>query len=105
MCIRKEVNNFLTMRICYIKASHSLLEPYEGKLSCTVLRGESPREGADLLDPFMKKLGLTNLQLGLSGYNLLTFTPFIWGDPESRVDTGPSYPLQRTYTATLKVGF
>ena len=38
------------MRICYIKASHSLLEPYEGKLSCTVLRGESPREGADLLD-------------------------------------------------------
>ena len=50
MCIRKEVNNFLTMRICYIKASHSLLEPYEGKLSCTVLRGESPREGADLLD-------------------------------------------------------
>ena len=39
------------MRICYIKASHSLLEPYEGKLSCTVLRGESPREVADLLDP------------------------------------------------------
>ena len=59
----------------------------------------------DFKFPFMKKLGLTNLQLGLSGYNLLTFTPFIWGDPESRVDSGPSYPLQRTYTATLKVGF
>ena len=55
--------------------------------------------------PFMKKVGLTNLQLGLSGYNLLTFTPFIWGDPETRVDDGPSYPLQRTYTMTLKVGF
>lgn len=55
--------------------------------------------------PFMKKIGLTNLQLGLSGYNLLTFTPFIWGDPETRVDDGPSYPLQRTYTMTLKVGF
>ena len=55
MCIRKEVNNFLTMRICYIKASHSLLEPYEGKLSCTVLRGESPREGADLLDPTLAR--------------------------------------------------
>lgn len=26
------------------------LEPYDGKLSCTVLRGESPRKGADLLD-------------------------------------------------------
>jgi hypothetical protein len=25
-----------------------LLEPYEGKLSCTVLRGESTRKGADL---------------------------------------------------------
>ena len=27
-----------------------LLEPYEGKLSCTVLRGESSRKGADLPD-------------------------------------------------------
>ena len=25
-----------------------LLEPYEGKLSCTVLRGEGSRKGADL---------------------------------------------------------
>ena len=30
-----------------------LLEPYEGKLSCTVLRGESSRKGADLPDQFM----------------------------------------------------
>lgn len=30
--------------------SNVLLEPCEGKLSCTVLRGESPRKGADLLD-------------------------------------------------------
>jgi len=28
-----------------------LLEPYDGKLSCTVLRGESARKGADLPDP------------------------------------------------------
>ena len=27
-----------------------LLEPYEGKLSCTVLRGESSRKEADLPD-------------------------------------------------------
>lgn len=26
------------------------LEPYDGKLSCTVLRGESARKGADLPD-------------------------------------------------------
>jgi TonB-linked SusC/RagA family outer membrane protein len=55
--------------------------------------------------PFMKKLGLTNLQLALSGYNLLTFTPYLWGDPETRASNSPSYPLQRTYTASLKIGF
>lgn len=34
----------------FSKNSNALLEPCEGKLSCTVLRGESPRKGADLLD-------------------------------------------------------
>ena len=29
-----------------------LLEPYAGKLARTVLRGESSRKGADLLDKF-----------------------------------------------------
>jgi hypothetical protein len=33
---------FLTVR------NFKLLEPYEGKLSCTVLRGESSRKGTDL---------------------------------------------------------
>ena len=32
-----------------------LLEPYEGKLSCTVLRGESSRKGADLPDQMISK--------------------------------------------------
>ena len=31
--------------------SIELLEPYDGKLSCTVLREESTRKGADLPDP------------------------------------------------------
>ena len=50
--------------------SIELLEPYDGKLSCTVLRGESTRKGADLPDPTLatklyyhylknKKLGKT----------------------------------------------
>ena len=30
-----------------------LLEPYAGKLARTVLRGESSRKGADLLDSFL----------------------------------------------------
>lgn len=55
--------------------------------------------------PWMKKLGLNQLQLAVSGYNLLTFTPYLWGDPETRASNAPSYPLQRTYTASLKVGF
>lgn len=55
---------------------------------------------------WMKKIGMNSLQLGLSGYNLLTFSPYIWGDPESRAnDSAPTYPLQRTYTLSLKFGF
>ena len=34
--------------------SIELLEPYDGKLSCTVLRGESARKGADLPDRSMR---------------------------------------------------
>ena len=55
--------------------------------------------------PFFKKLGINRAQIALSGYNLLTFTPYIWGDPETRASTSPSYPLQRTYTASLKLNF
>ena len=55
MYIRIEENSFLTMRLCTSEAKHSLLEPYEGKLSCTVLRGEGPRKRADLLDPALAK--------------------------------------------------
>jgi len=55
--------------------------------------------------PFMKVLGLNQLQLALSGYNLFTITPYKFGDPEARASSTPSYPLQRTYTASLKLGF
>lgn len=34
----------------FSKNSNALLEPYDAKVSCTVLRGESPSNGADLLD-------------------------------------------------------
>ena len=37
-------------RLLCTNRSFELLEPYEGKLSRTVLRGESSRKGADLLD-------------------------------------------------------
>ncbi|MCR5180687.1 MAG: TonB-dependent receptor [Bacteroidaceae bacterium] len=55
--------------------------------------------------PLMKKLGMSQLQVSLSAYNLFTLSPYIWGDPEARASNAPSYPLQRTVTAGLKVAF
>lgn len=55
--------------------------------------------------PMMKKLKMNMCQLSFSGYNLLTFTPYIWGDPESRASNSPTYPLTKTYSMSLKLGF
>lgn len=55
--------------------------------------------------PLMKKLKLSTCQLAFSGYNLLTFTPYIWGDPESKASNSPTYPLTKTYSLSLKLGF
>ena len=54
---------------------------------------------------FMDQIKLTNCQLALSGYNLITFTPYIWGDPETRASNAPTYPLTRTFALSLKLGF
>ena len=59
----------------------------------------------DFINPAFKKIGMTKFEVTLSGYNLLTFTPYKWGDPETRASNSPSYPLQRTYTLSLNVGF
>ena len=55
--------------------------------------------------PFFKTIGLDRAQVALSGYNLLTFTPYIWGDPETRASNSPTYPLTRTLTLSLKLNF
>ncbi len=55
--------------------------------------------------PFMKKLKLNTFQLALTGYNLITFTPYVFGDPESRASNSPSYPLTKTYSLSLRLGF
>lgn len=55
--------------------------------------------------PWMKKIGVKSLQLSFSAYNLFTFTKYKWGDPENRASASPDYPLTRTYTAGLKIGF
>jgi len=61
--------------------------------------------GYNFQAPFLSKLGVKNTQVALSAYNLFTITPYIWGDPESRASTDPTYPLTRTVTLSLRLNF
>ena len=75
-------------------------------LDASYVRLKTVSLGYDFCTPWMKRvLGLTRSELTLSGYNLLTFTPYEWGDPETHASSSPSYPLQRTYTVSLNIGF
>lgn len=57
-----------------------MLEPCEGKLSCTVLRGESPSNGADLLDT--KLIYAIGAVIGLIG-GVKVYSKFSSGDPDT----------------------
>ena len=61
--------------------------------------------GYNFQAPFFSKLGIKNSQVALSAYNLFTITPYIWGDPESRASSSPTYPLTRTVTLSLRLNF
>ncbi len=92
-------------RASWAYPSQSYAESNLYEKNAKYLRLKTLQVAYDLEFPFMKKVGLSQMQLGLSGYNLLTFSPYIWGDPETRASSSPSYPLQRTYTLSLKLGF
>ena len=64
----------------FSKNSNVLLEPCEGKLSCTVLRGESPSNGADLLDTKLVYAG--GAVVGLIG-GIKVYNKFSSGDPDT----------------------
>lgn len=64
----------------FSKNSNALLEPCEGKLSCTVLRGESPSNGADLLDT--KLIYAIGAVVGLIG-GIKVYNKFSSGDPDT----------------------
>jgi len=64
----------------FSKNSNALLEPCEGKLSCTVLRGESPSNGADLLDT--KLIYAIGAVIGLIG-GIKVYNKFSSGDPDT----------------------
>lgn len=64
----------------FSKNGNALLEPCEGKLSCTVLRGESPSNGADLLDT--KLIYAIGAVIGLIG-GVRVYQKFSSGDPDT----------------------
>lgn len=64
----------------FSKNGNALLEPCEGKLSCTVLRGESPSNGADLLDT--KLIYAIGAVAGLIG-GIKVYNKFSSGDPDT----------------------
>ena len=81
--------------------SIELLEPYDGKLSCTVLRGESARKGSDLPDPTLAKTLFyqfcKNRKVGKlpenCGFRIVNFTDVEYSN---RIN-----PIQRKYIPDL----
>lgn len=70
----------------FSKNGNALLEPCEGKLSCTVLRGESPSNGADLLDT--KLIYAIGAVVGLIG-GVKVYGKFSSGDPDTSKTAAP----------------
>mgnify|MGYP000162188609 FL=1 len=64
----------------FSKNSNALLEPCEGKLSCTVLRGEGPSNGANLLDT--KLIYAIGAVVGLIG-GIKVYSKWSSGDPDT----------------------
>lgn len=92
-------------RATWINAGQNYANSDLYEKNASYLRCKTLQVSYDFHFPFMKKIGLNQLQLALSAYNLFTVTGYKWGDPETRASNAPSYPLQRTYTASLKVSF
>ena len=54
---------------------------------------------------FLKSIGISSLNLSLSGYNLLTFTPLDFMDPEENPSNNGAYPLVKIYSFGLNINF
>ena len=74
-------------------------------INASYLRLKNIEIGYNFDFPFMRKLKLNSCRMYVNGYNLLTFTAFDWGDPESRQSDRPNYPLNRVFNIGLKLGF
>ena len=71
-------------------------------INASYLRLKNIEIGYNFDFPFMRKLKLNSCRMYVNGYNLLTFTAFDWGDPESRQSDRPNYPLTRVFNIGLK---
>ena len=85
--------------------THTYAESTLWEKDASYIRCKSLQLAYDFNMPWMKTLGLNQLRLSFSAYNLFTITGYKWGDPENRASASPDYPLTRTYTAGLTVGF
>ena len=74
-------------------------------INASYLRLKNIEIGYNFDFPFRRKLKLNSCRMYVNGYNLLTFTAFDWGDPESRQSDRPNYPLTRVFNIGLKLGF
>ena len=54
---------------------------------------------------FLKTLGITRLNIYLSGYNLLTFDKIKYFDPETKINNDILYPITQTYNFGVVVNF
>lgn len=100
-----ESQNALYPRATWDNAEQNYTESDLWEKDAKYLRLKTVSLSYDFINPAFKKIGMHKCEVTLSGYNLLTFTPYKWGDPETRASNAPSYPLQRTYTISLNVGF
>lgn len=73
--------------------SIELLEPCDGKLSRTVLRGESARKGADLPDPDLSLIAYNHLLTHRDGYKTSPkFYVINFDDPRRSHRCNPIHP-------------
>lgn len=92
-------------RITSAHASNNYAESDLYLYDASYLRLKNIEIGYNFDLPFMKKMKLNNCRLYVNGYNLLTFTNYVWGDPENRQSSRPNYPLTRVFNIGLKLGF
>lgn len=75
-------------------------------IDASYLRLKSMSVGYTLTgNKFLKKLGISSMGLTFSGYNLLTFSPLKYLDPESDPDRFGDYPLVKLYSFGLNLNF